>query len=106
MKIDNFIVCFSYVLLVVASTLSIKKFLFPPTVFEEKQLRNDSQLPEFTICPYQEEPGMSLRIHDYGFHNSFFFKNPWASKVHTLRSLIIVSTRLTFQGQFSHPYGP
>ena len=75
MKIDNFIVCFSYVLLVVASTLSIKKFLFPPTVFEEKQLRNDSQLPEFTICPYQEEPGASLRIHNHGFHIIIFLKN-------------------------------
>ena len=51
MKIDNFIVFFSYLMLMVAFGFSIQKFVSSHTVFEEKRLKNDAKLPEFTICP-------------------------------------------------------
>ena len=51
MAIDNFIVFFSYLLLLVAFGFSIKKFASSPTVFEEMRVKDNTKLPEFTICP-------------------------------------------------------
>ena len=51
MIIDNVIVFSSYLLLVVVFGFSIKKIAFSPTVFEEMRVKDNTKLPEFTICP-------------------------------------------------------
>ena len=51
MMVDNVIVFSSYLLLVVAFGFSITKFASSPTVFEEMRVKDNTKLPEFTICP-------------------------------------------------------